>query len=100
MATNITMAKSSRRVFSKILGRLQRGVSYTTRADGQLGSMRLRQTVKRVWTCSADPLVATGELLGACQIGDFVYREDTDEAFICSVAPLSTAGATFIQLHA
>ncbi len=100
-STTVIKAKNPRRVFSKILGRLLRGTSYTTRADGQLGSMRLRRWQKRVWVSTGDP-TAESTTSGANPItkGDLVYREDSDEAFICQVACEAATAGTFIQMHA
>ncbi len=102
MADSLTITKSPRRVFSKILQRLLRGTSYITAADGSLHSLNLRRWQKRVWyAASADPAVDSGSQDEfPVEKGDLAYREDTDEAFICSVAPAATTDATFIQMHA
>jgi len=102
MANSLTVVKSQRRVFSKILQRLLRGTSYITAADGSLHSLNLRKWQKRVWyAASADPAVdANSHDTYPVEIGDLAYREDTDEAFICSVAPAAATAATFIQMHA
>ncbi len=102
MASTVTMSKSPRRVFSKILQRLLRGASYITAADGSLHSLRLRRWQKRVWiSASADP-TAESTTSGANPVakGDLAYREDSDEAFICSVACEAATAASFIQMHA
>ncbi len=100
-STTIRKAKNSRRTFSKILGRLLRGTSYTTRADGQLGSMRLRRWEKRVWVSTGVP-TAEYTTFGDNPVafGDLVYREDSDECFICQVACETAVAGTFIQMHA
>ncbi len=102
MANNIVVSKSSRRIYSKILQRIQRGASYVTNADGSLSSENMARTRRRVWWCTGgDPAVDSGsESTYPVAIGDFVYRDDTDEVFICSVAAEATTDATFIQLHA
>lgn len=102
MADTLTVTKSPRRVFSKILQRLFRGTSYITAADGSLHSQNFRRLQKEVWfAASADPSVDQGsQNTYPVKIGNFAYREDTDEAFICSVAPAATTDAVFIQLHA
>lgn len=102
MADSLTITKSPRRVFSKILQRLRRGTGYITAADGNLTNLNLRAWQKRVWyAASADPGVDSGSQdTYPVELGDLVYREDTDEAFICSVAPAATTDAVFIQLHA
>lgn len=58
--------------------------------------------MRRVWAAaSADPSVDSGSQgTYPVEIGDFAYRVDTDEVFICSVAPAASTAATFIQLHA
>jgi len=57
---------------------------------------------RRVWiAASADPSVDAGsQATYPVQIGDFAYRVDDDEVFICSVAPAAATAATFIQCHA
>ena len=57
---------------------------------------------RRVWVCQdADPLVdANSHGTYPVSIGDWAYRVDTDEVFICSVAPAASTASTFIQLHA
>lgn len=57
---------------------------------------------RRVWVAQdADPAVdAASQGTYPVQIGDFAYRVDDDEVFICSVAPAANTAATFIQLHA
>lgn len=103
MADTLTVVKGShRRVFSKILQRILRSASYTTAADGSLHSLRLRRWQKEVWvSASADPSVDSGSQgTFPVKIGNLVYREDTDEVFICSVAPAASTDATFIQMHA
>ena len=102
MADSLTIVKSQRRVFSKILQRILRGASYITAADGSLTSLNLRRWQKRVWlAASADPAVDSGSQDEfPVKIGDLAYSEDTDEVFICSVAPAASTNATFIQMHA
>lgn len=57
---------------------------------------------RRVWVAaSADPAVDSGSQdTYPVQVGDFAYRVDNDEAFICTVAPAGSTNATFVQLHA
>lgn len=102
MGDSLTITKSPRRVFSKILQRLFRGASYITAADGSLHSLNLRRWQKHVWfAATADPAVDAGSQdTYPVRLGELAYREDTDEAFICSVAPTANTNATFIQLHA
>ena len=56
----------------------------------------------RCWVAAAaDPYVDAGsQATYPVQIGDLAYRVDTDEVFICSVAPAAATAATFIQCHA
>lgn len=100
-ATSIIPAKSGSRVMSKILQRLARGSSQTTIAN-QKSNMNISRLKRRCWYVpTADP--TCGQASGAVlpiQLGEFVYTVDTDEAFICSVAPVSgVTSAVFIQLH-
>jgi len=47
-----------------------------------------------------DPAVAAASHAAApVQIGDLAYRIDSDEVFVCSVAPASGVAAEFIQCH-
>ena len=101
MATTVIIAKSGRRVFSKIMQRIQRGVSLTTRAAGSLSSERLAQSRRRVWVAtSADPSVDIADRTSyPVEKGDFAYRQDTDEVFVCSTSVSADATGTFLQIH-
>ena len=57
---------------------------------------------RRVWVAAdADPNVdANSHETYPVQVGDFAYRVDDDEAFICTVAPTASTASTFVQLHA
>lgn len=57
---------------------------------------------RRAWVAaSADPAVDAGShATYPVAIGDFAYRIDSDEVFICSVAPAANTAASFIQCHA
>lgn len=89
---------------TKIFQRLERGSSMTTGTlQKNLGLKAfLARAVKHAWVAaSADPAVDAGSQgTYPVSVGDFAYRVDTDEAFICSVAPTANTAATFIQLHA
>ena len=103
MADNIMLAKNGKRVFSKILQRLQRGSNMSTGID-QRSSLNVAKFIQRVWvtpSTAADPSVDAGsQATYPVAIGDLAYRKDTDEVFICSVAPAAATAATFIQMHA
>lgn len=66
---------------------------------GRSGQARAKH---RCWiAASADPLVDAGsEGTYPVEIGDFAYRVDSDEVFICSVAPAANTASTFIMCHA
>jgi len=61
----------------------------------------LDAATRRCWYSeAADPAVDAGSQAAyPVQIGDPAYRVDSDEAFICSVAPAAATAATFIQVH-
>ena len=106
MADTLSRTRGGKRILSKILKRLERGSSMTTYAGQNSTSPRawLRRK-KRVWVVgpntAADPAVdANSHLTYPVKVGELAYREDSDEAFICSVAPTANTAATFIQLHA
>jgi hypothetical protein len=62
----------------------------------------LAAMINRCWyAASADPAVDAGsQATYPVQVGDPAYRVDSDEAFICSVAPTANTAATFVQLNA
>ena len=66
---------------------------------GRNGIARARH---RIWiAASGDPYVDAGSQgTYPVEIGDLAYRVDSDEAFVCSVAPAANTDSTFIQLHA
>ena len=101
MADTVAIAKNGSRVLGKILQRVARGAAVTgKRAQGS--TINLNKLKQRVWVAaSADPAVDSGSQAAyPVEIGDLAYRVDTDEAFICSVAPAAATAATFIQMHA
>ena len=85
-ATIVTPAK-----MSKIMKKMTHG------RGGYIGSAK-----RRCWyIADADPAVAAASAAVApVQVGDFAYRVDSDEAFICSVAPAPATASTFVQLNA
>lgn len=88
MATNISCAKNGGRVMRKVLLKLQHNT--------------YNHTKRRVWTVeSANPeAISTVDWTSAkVKVGDFAYRIDDDEVFICSVANASATSAQFIQCH-
>lgn len=99
--TMVLPAKRGSRVMGKIYQRLARGSCMSTTAN-QKSNLNVSRLKRRCWYISdADPAVAAASSAAApVKIGDMAYRVDTDEAFICSVAPAPTTNATFIQMHA
>ena len=86
MATNISVAKNGSSVMRKILLKLQHN--------------NPQHIKRRVWTVeSADPeSISTVDWTASkVLVGDFVYRIDDDEVFICTIANASATSATFIQ---
>ena len=105
MANTINVKPGGKRVYAKILQRLRRGSSMTTYARQNSTQRYHPRRMRRCWRVgpgtAADPAVDAGShLTRPVALGDLAYREDSDEAFICSVAPNSTSAATFIQMHA
>ena len=101
--TIVTHAKNGSAVLAKILQRLARGANETTEINKKSNlSSQVSRMKRRVWyIADADPAVAAASsAVAPVQIGDFAYRVDSDEAFICSVAVAPATNATFIQLHA
>ena len=88
MATNISCAKNGSKVMRKILLVLKHNTP--------------QHIKRRCWTVvSADPVaISTTDWTAAkVKVGDFVYRIDDDEVFICTVANASATSATFIQAN-
>ncbi len=56
---------------------------------------------RRMWyTADADPAVdSLSQDSLPVKVGDFAYRVDDNETFICTVAPAATTDATFVQLN-
>ena len=100
-ATMVLPAKNGSRVMGKIMQRLARGAACTG-VDAQKSNLNVSRMKRRCWTMKdADPAVAAASHAAApVKIGDWAYRIDTDEAFICSVAVAASTAATFIQCHA
>lgn len=98
--TIVSPAKNGSRVMGKILQRLARGSSQTTEVNKK-SNLSLNRLKRRAWvSVDADPAVALlSAAVAPVQVGDFAYRVDTDEAFICSVAPSAAHTGVFIQLH-
>jgi len=67
----------------------------------KLGQRRTGLKQRRVWVAaSADPNVDSGSQdTYPVTAGDFGYRVDDDEVFICTVAPAASTDSTFVQLH-
>ncbi len=88
MADTVTHAKNGAKTLRKILLRLK---------HNDIGSIR-----KRLWVSSgSDPAVDAGSQGSyPMKVGDFCYRSDSDEVFICSVKVTANTAATVIQLHA
>jgi hypothetical protein len=101
MADTVALAKNGGRVVGKILQRLERGSSMTT-SKMQKSNMNVSRLKRRVWVAaSADPAIDSGSQdTYPAEIGDWAYRVDSDEAFICSVAPAATTNASFITADA
>jgi len=101
MADTLVVPRNGSRVLSKILQRLQRGSSMTTTAN-QKSSLNISHFKRHIWVAtSADPAVDAGSQDSyPVSVGDLAYRLDTDEVFVCSVAPAAATAATFIQMHA
>jgi len=100
-ATMILPAKNGSRLLSKILHRLARGSSETTKINQKSG-INISRLKRRCWYIpDADPAVAAASSAEApVSIGDLAYRVDTDKVFICSRAPAAATAAAFIQCHA
>ncbi len=100
-ATMVLPAKSGRRVLGKILQRLARGSAETTKIE-QKSNLNYSRLKRRVWTMKDDDpaVTAASSAEAPVKMGDFAYRIDSDEAFICSVSVAAATAATFIQLHA
>ena len=66
------------------------------------GMAALAAMNRRVWySAAADPAVDAGSQDAyPVQVGDPAWRVDSEEAFICSVAPAAATAATFVQLNA
>jgi len=66
------------------------------------GRNNINRARHRVWVAAAaDPAVDAGsQATYPVEIGDLAYRIDSDEVFVCSVAPAAATAATFIQCHA
>ena len=88
MATNISISKNGSAVMRKILLKLE----YNTTN----GLKRHCYTVE-----SANPeAVSDADWTSMkVKVGNFVYRIDDNEVFICSVANASATSAQFIQCH-
>lgn len=99
MADTLVKAKNDLAVWNMIWKRLRQGASDTTVTKLKHPPA---QTKKRCWVAAtADPYVDAGSQGDyPVEIGDVAYRVDTDEAFICSVAPAANTDSTFIQMHA
>ena len=99
--TIVSPAKNGNRVLGKILQRLVRGACETTEVNKN-SNLNLSNLKRRCWyIADADPVVAAASsAVAPVSVGDLAYRVDSDEAFICSVAPAAATAATFIQLHA
>lgn len=101
MADTITHAKNGSRVLSRVLQKMARGSAETTDGNkrSRLSTNRLK---RRIWiAASADPAVDAGSQdTYPVALGDLAYRLDSDEVFICSVAPTANTAATFIQMNA
>lgn len=99
--TMILPARSGGRVMAKIMQRLARGANITTGVDQGSGLHASRQQ-RRCWTMKDDdPAVAAASFAAApVLMGDWAYRIDTDEVFLCSVAPAASTAASFLQCHA
>jgi hypothetical protein len=100
-ATIVSPAKSGSRVMGRILQRLARGACETTEQNKK-SNLNISRLKRRCWyIADADPAVAAASYAAApVQIGDLAYRVDSDEVFVCSVAPAAATNATFIQCHA
>lgn len=101
MASTVIVTKSGRRIMSKILQRIQRGESITTRAAGSLSSERMARTRRRIWVAtSAAPAVETYDR-GTLPVekGDLCYRFDDDTVSVCSTSVNFTNAGAFIQLQ-
>lgn len=98
--TIVKIAPNGSRVMAKILQRLARGANQTTEAN-KMSNLSLNRLKRRVWVIAdADPVVSpASRAVAPMQAGDFAYRVDSDEAFICLTAATSAATATVVQLH-
>lgn len=87
MANTVVIAKNGSTVWMKILRVIQ-----------HRSASRIK---KRMWiAASADPAVDSGSQDAyPVAVGNFAYRVDSDEAFICTVAPAAATNATFVQLN-
>ena len=101
MADTLTHARNGGRVWAKILQRLERGSNMSTKI-AQGSDTSVAKIKRNMWIAvSADPAIDAGSQgTYPLSIEQLVYRIDTDEVFICSVAPAAATAATFIQLHA
>lgn len=102
MADTIVLpSHNGSRVMGKIMQRLARGTNITTGVD-QGSGLRASRVKRRCWTMKdADPAVAAASAAVAPVVkGDWAYRIDSDEVFLCSVSPAASTAASFIQCHA
>lgn len=95
----VSPAKNGSRVMAKILQRIARGSSQTTLAN-QKSNLNFSRLKRRCWVIAdADPAVSMASYAEApVKVGDWAYRVDTDEPFLCAVAPEATTNASFINV--
>jgi len=92
--TIVTCAKNGSAVMRHIVKRIK--------LSALGGNAAMGAAKRRCWyIADADPAVAAASYAEApVLVGDFAYRVDSDEAFICTVKPTATTAATFVQLNA
>lgn len=90
MATNIVHAPHASTLWAAIWKRLKHG-------KGRGGIARAK---RRLWfSASADPACDKAEYLSApVAAGDFAYRLDSDEVFICTTGVAVATSAVFAQI--
>jgi len=93
MADTVLVPKNRRAAMGKFMKALQHHSGSRS---------NLSRATKRIWvSASADPAVDAGSQAAyPVAAGDFAYRLDSDEPFVCTVAPTANTAATFVQLIA
>ena len=99
-----TIAHDGGKVLGRLLQRVARGSALTDNATNQRrrkSNLNISQLKNRIWYTSDTPTVTMSSyLLAPVAIGDLVYDDMNDEAYICSVSVAAATCAAFIKLGA